>query len=136
MKKILIASLVFVSLSAATQAQVTTAANDVTPATKNQGQADKDAAKVKKEAALTAAFAKAGLTAEEQMKARAVLDDANVKTKPIKADASLSDADKKEKLDAIYAERNEQLKNVLGDEKYKAFKAAQKAQKEAANAAQ
>ena len=136
MKKIFLSFLVFAALSATAQEQITTAeVTGVAPVAKSATKADKDAAKVKKEADLMEAFTKAKLSADEQKKARAVLDDSNEKTKPIKADASLSEDDKKEKLDAIYAERNEQLKTVMGNDKYKAFKATQKAQKEAAMAA-
>ncbi len=135
MKKIFVSLLVSISLFATTQAQTATANADGTSAGKTLSKEEKEAAKTKKEADLVDAFTKAGLSADEQKKVRAVLDESNEKTKPIKADASLSDDAKKEKLDAIYKERNEQLKTVMGNEKYKAFKAAQKAQKEAALAA-
>lgn len=95
-------------------------------------QAQNAAAKVKKEADLVDAFTKAELSADEQKKCRAILDESNEKTKPVKADASLDEDARKEKLDAIYKERNDNLKSTMGDAKYKAFKAAQKAQKEAA----
>ena len=132
MKKIFISMLVAISLFATASAQTPSTSADVSADKKAMTKADKEAAKVKKEADLTEAFAKAGATADEQKKARAVLDASNDQTKPIKADATLSEDEKKEKLDAIYKERNEQLKTILGNEKYKAFKAAQKAQKEAA----
>jgi len=104
------------------------------PAAKTMTKAEKDAAKAKKEADLVEAFSKAGLSADLQLKCRAVLDESNEKTKPVKADASLSDDAKKEKLDALYKERNDNLKSLMGDANYKVFKATQKAQKEAAAA--
>ncbi len=127
MKKILIAALLTAGVFNAATAQ-TAVATDVKTMTK----AEKDAAKAKKEADLMDAFTKAGLTADEQLKYRAAMDAGNEKTKPIKADATLTDADKKEKVDAIYKERNENLKTILGETKYKALKAVQKAQREAA----
>ncbi len=99
---------------------------------KAAAKAEKQAAKDKKEADLVDAFKKGGLSSSEQVKARTILDAANEKTKPIKADDMMNDAEKKEKLDAIYHDRNEELKALLGKDKYKAFKDAQKAQKEAA----
>jgi hypothetical protein len=121
-------------LTAATYITATAQTAVVSQGPKNMTKADKEVAKAKKEADLMDAFTKAGLTAEEQLKTRAALDAGNEKTKPIKADAALTEADKKQKLDAIYKERNDNLKTLLGDAKYKLFKAAQKAQKEAAGA--
>lgn len=94
--------------------------------------AEKEAAKAKKETDLVEAFNKAGLGADEQLKCRSILDASNEQTKPVKADTSLSDDAKKEKLDAIYKERNDNLKAIMGNDRYKIFKATQKAQKEAA----
>ncbi len=93
--------------------------------------AEREAAKVKKEADLVEAFTKAGLSADEQLKARAAMEASNEQSKPIKADASLADDVKKEKLDAINKQRNDNLKTIMGADKYKIFKAVQKAQKEA-----
>ena len=135
MKKIFICLLVSISVFANAQAQSATATTDAnTAAKKTMTKADKEAAKAKKEADLVEAFTKAGLTSAEQDKARAVLAEFNDKTKPVKDDAGLSEDERKAKLDDIYKERNEQLKIVMGDAKYKLFKAAQKAQKEAAAA--
>ena len=130
MKKIFVCLLVSTSIFVTAHAQSVTANSDAA-VKKEMTKAEKQAAKEKKEADLTEAFNKAGLTTTEQEKARAVLTEFNEKTKPVKADASLSDDAKKAKLDAINKERNDQLKIVMGDAKYKAFKAAQKAQKEA-----
>lgn len=127
MKTFLLAILLSAAVFTTAHAQNATA-----PAAKTMTKADKEAAKAKKEADLTEAFTKAELTAEEQKKCREVLDASNEQTKPVKADASLSDEAKKEKLDAIYKERNDNLKAIMGSAKYKVFKATQKAQKEAA----
>lgn len=106
--------------------------NDTHLETNTMTKSEKQAAKEKKEADLIAAFKTAGLTNDEQMKVRGLLEASNEKTKPIKADATLSAEDKKDKLDAIMKDRNEEMKSFLGKEKYKALKDAQKAQKEAA----
>ncbi len=135
MKKIFVSLLVAASIFATAQAQTSATIPDATQDKSAMTRADKEGTKAKKEADLMEAFTKAGLTTAEQEKARAILTEFNDKTKPIKADASLSEDDKKAKLDAIYQERNEQLKAAMGADKYKAFKAAQKAQKEAAKPA-
>ncbi|MCY7292700.1 MAG: hypothetical protein LH615_11035 [Ferruginibacter sp.] len=126
MKKFLIvvffATAVFNSASAQTS---------MAPSNKTMTKQEKVAAKAKKEADLLEAFTKAGLTADEQQKARAALEESNEKIKSIKADASLSDEDKKTKMNAIYKERNNNLKTMMGEATYKVFKATQKAQKEA-----
>lgn len=129
MKTFLLATLLSACVFTTVHAQNATATD-----AKTMTKAEKDAAKAKKEADLVEAFTKAGLTADEQSKSRAVLDASNDQTKPIKADESLSDDDRKEKLDAIYKERNDKLKVIMGNDKYKLFKATQKAQKEAAAA--
>ncbi len=88
--------------------------------------------KGKKEAELNEAFAKANLTADEQAQCRAVLEASAKENKALRADAGLSEADKKAKMDAGNKAKNEKLKSIMGAAKYKDFKAAQKAQKEAA----
>ena len=134
MKYFLTAAIIATTVFNTANAQTTAANadNSAMPAAKTMTKEEKAAAKVKKEADLMEAFTKAGLTADEQEKYRAAMDAGNEKTKPIKADATLSDADKKEKVDAIYKERNENLKTILGEAKYKVLKAVQKAQREAA----
>ncbi len=129
MKKLLLATFIATALFNTANAQTERATPAPTASTMSK--ADKEAAKAKKEANLAEAFTKAGVTAEEQTKCRAVLTESNEKTKPVKADASLSEDAKKEKLEAIYKERNDSLKAIMGEEKYKIFKATQKAQKQA-----
>ena len=132
MKKIFVSLVVAVSLFGTVQAQTAKATSDAATDKKVMSKEEKEAAKAKKEADLAEAFTKAGLSSADQVKARAVLDESNEKAKPVKADASLGDDAKKEKLGEIYKERNEQLKVIMGEAKYKIFKATQKAQKEAA----
>lgn len=132
MKKIFIMMLAGIFAFGGAQAQTKDASvGAISKEEKAAAKEVKQAAKDKKEADLVSAFKKAGLSSAEQIKARAILDASNEKTKPIKADDSLSDEAKKEKLDAIYHDRNEEMKALLGKEKYKAFKDEQKAQKEA-----
>jgi hypothetical protein len=126
MKTFLLATLLTATVFT-THAQTAT-----TPATKTLTKAEKDAAKAKKEADLVEAFTKAGLSDDQQLKSRAALEASNELSKPIKADASLAEDVKKAKLDAIVKDRNDKLKTIMGDDKYKIFKATQKAQKEAA----
>ena len=126
MKKILLATLFATAIFNTTIAQTTIAS-----VAKAMTKEEKDAAKAKKESDLVEAFTKAGFTADEQIKYRAEVEAGNAKMRPIKADASLSEEDKKTKTDAINKERNDNLKTMLGEAKYKLFKATQKAQKEA-----
>lgn len=128
MKKIFLSLIITCAVFGSVTAQTKT---ETQIETKTMTKAEKQAAKEKKEADLIAAFETAGLTADEQSKFRACMDASNEKAKPIKADESLSAEDKKAKLDVIYHERNDEIKTILGKEKYKAFKDAQKAQKEA-----
>jgi hypothetical protein len=139
LKTFLLATILTAAVSNITHAQTaaiaTEPASTITePAVKTMTKEEKSAAKAKKEADLVEAFTKADLSTDEQLKCRAVLEASNEQTKPIKADASLSDDAKKAKLDAVYKERNESLKAIMGDAKFKIFKAMQKAQKEAAKA--
>jgi hypothetical protein len=139
LKTFLLATILTAAVSNITHAQTAAIATEpastiTVPAVKTMTKEEKIAAKAKKEADLVEAFTKADLSTDEQLKCRAVLEASNEQTKPIKADASLSDDAKKAKLDAIYKERNESLKAIMGDAKFKIFKAMQKAQKEAAKA--
>ena len=63
-----------------------------------------------------------------------LLEESSAFGKALKADASLSEEDKKAKNKEYYNVSNGKLKEILGAEKYKAFKDVQKAQKEAAKA--
>ena len=127
MKKFLLATLFATAILNTTNAQ--TAATTVA---KTMSKEEKDAAKAKKETDLVEAFTKAGFSADEQTKYRAEVEAGNAKMRPIKADASLSEEDKKTKTDVINKERNDNLKTMLGEAKFKLFKATQKEQKETA----
>jgi hypothetical protein len=102
------------------------------PQEKTASKEDKAAAKAKKESDLLEAFKAAGVTDQEQQKVRVIMDENSAFGKTLKADTSLSDEDRKAKNKEYYNVSNGKLKELLGAEKYKAFKDVQKAQKEAA----
>ena len=104
------------------------------PQEKTMSKEDKAAAKAKKESDLLEAFKTAGVTDEEQQKVRVIMDENSAFGKTLKADTSLSDEDRKAKNKEYYNVSNGKLKELIGAEKYKAFKDVQKAQKEAAKA--
>jgi hypothetical protein len=56
------------------------------------------------------------------------------KSSEVRKDASLTDAQKEEKLKAITEEKNAKLKEIVGADKYKEFSKIRKQQKEAAAA--
>ena len=104
------------------------------PQEKTASKDDKAAAKAKKESDLLDAFKTAGVTDTDQQKVRVIMDENAAFMKTLKADTSLSDEDRKAKNKEYYNVSNGKLKEIIGAEKYKAFKDAQKAQKEAAKA--
>lgn len=98
------------------------------PATKEEKQKMKE----KQEADLAAAFKEIGLTDEQVQQVKAVMDATNQKNKELRMDATLSDDDKKSKMKVNNEEKNEKIKSIMGDDKYKQFNAIKKKQKEAA----
>ena len=102
------------------------------PQEKTASKEDKAAAKAKKESDLLEAFKTAGVTDEEQQKVRAIMDESSAFGKALKADATLSEEEKTAKSKEYGKAKDARLKELLGAEKYKAFKDVQKAQKEAA----
>ena len=125
MKKIMM-----VTLFAAVVFNTAQAQTNMTSTTKAITEEQKNAAKVKKAENLIEAFTKAGLSNDEQLKARTELDESNEKIKSIKADSSLSDDDKRTKVIAINKERKENLKAIMGEAKYELFEATQKMQRQ------
>ena len=104
------------------------------PQEKTMSKEDKAAAKAKKESDLLEAFKTAGVTDEEQQKVRAIMEESSAFGKALKADASLSEEEKTVKSKEYGKAKDARLKELLGAEKYKAFKDVQKTQKEAAKA--
>jgi Spy/CpxP family protein refolding chaperone len=124
------AMFVFVALS---NAQTTEAKSTEAKApTKEERQKMKE----KQEADLAAAFKEIGLTDEQVQQVKAVMDATNQKNKELRMDATLSDDDKKAKMKVNNDEKNEKIKSIIGDEKYKQFNAIKKKQKEAATTIQ
>jgi hypothetical protein len=130
MKKLFVTMFALAAITTATQAQEGKAAPQ--PPKKEYTKAEKEAMKAKKEADLVEAFKRADLTDEQQKKAREVLDATNEKSKAVKTDLKLTDEEKKAKSEELKKEKNEKLKEVMGEFKYKAFTQAQKVQREAA----
>ena len=124
-----------VTLFAAVVFNTAQAQTNMTSTTKAITEEQKNAAKVKKAENLIEAFTKAGLSNDEQLKARTELDESNEKIKSIKADASLSDDDKRTKVIAINKERKENLKAIMGEAKYELFEATQKMQRQSSGRA-
>lgn len=99
---------------------------------KTTAKEEKQTVKEKKEAELIAAFNEAGLTMEEQQFYKKCANERSENLKQLKADTSLSDEEKKAKEKEIITASNDKFKSQLGDIKFKAFKNAQKLQREAA----
>lgn len=95
---------------------------------------EKEAAKLKKEQELKAAFKGSGVTKKEEKQARLIMDETAAINKELKKDDSLSPEEIKEKSKENNKAKDAKLKELFGKEKYKAFKDIQKAQKEAAKA--
>lgn len=93
---------------------------------------EKAAAKAKKEANLVDAFNQAGFSPEEQQLYRTSGLDRSNYVKKLKEDTALNDDERKAKAREFSVEEDTKLKEKIGAKKFKAFKDAQKAQREAA----
>jgi len=99
---------------------------------KTMSKEEKEAAKVKKEADLKAAFKTAEFTSYDEELVRTSYANRSANTKKLKTDTSLSEDDVKAKSKEFSSDEDAVLKEKIGAPKYKAFKDAQKAQREAA----
>jgi len=99
---------------------------------KTMSKEEKEAAKVKKEADLKAAFKTAEFTSYDEELVRTSYANRSANTKKLKTDTSLSEDDVKAKSKEFSSAEDAVLKEKIGAPKYKAFKDAQKAQREAA----
>lgn len=81
-----------------------------------------------KEEHLTASFKDTGLTEDETKQAREVIESSMQKSNDLKTDKTISDEDKKAKKEAINDEKNNKLKDIMGD-KYKVWSDIRKKQK-------
>ncbi|MCF6128253.1 hypothetical protein L1S35_01105 [Flavobacterium sp. AS60] len=119
---------VFITFTAA-NAQESTSTN--TQQEKVLTKEEKAAQKAQKEANLQETFKAAGLTAEEQQMVRTSLEARSAYKKELKADTSLTEEEFNIKYKKFTSEEDQKYKAAWGEEKYKIFKATQKAQKEA-----
>jgi len=101
-------------------------------AQQNNNAATKNEAKKNSEMQLLGAFEKAQLTPEEQQKVKTIFKESSASFKILKADSTLSDSTRKIKYTEHDNIKNAQLKEALGEVKYKALKKAQKELREAA----
>ena len=92
---------------------------------------EKAAQKAKKEADLTAALTETGLTTAQQNEVRATIKEADEKSKEIKNDDALTDAEKAAKKEEVTSAKNDKLKQIMGADKFKTWNAVRKKQKEA-----
>ena len=107
-------------------------ANTTIYAQQNNNGATKNEAKKNSEMQLLAAFEKAQLTPEEQQKVKTIFKESSASFKVLKADSTLNDSTRKVKYTEHDNIKNAQLKEALGEAKYKALKKAQKELREAA----
>ncbi|MCX6210745.1 MAG: hypothetical protein NTZ59_14890 [Bacteroidetes bacterium] len=107
-------------------------ANTAIYAQQNNIIATKNEAKKNSETQMLAAFEKAQLTPEEQQKVKTIFKESSASFKILKADTTLSDSTRKVKYTEHDNIKNAQLKEALGEAKYKALKKAQKELREAA----
>lgn len=121
MKKLIFACTLFL-FAAGTQAQ-----EKVKPELSKEKKAE---LKKLKEEHLSASFTEIGLKEDLILQARAVIEEANKKSNVLKADTNISEEEKKAKKDAINDEKNNKLKEILGD-KYKPWQEIRKKQKAA-----
>lgn len=124
MKTVTLTVLFLLSISFAVQAQ-DVATQPKTEKTKEEKAAEK-AAKEKKE---QDDFAKAGFTAEEVEKVKAITKETDDKVRAIKRNEKLTEEEKKTKNKELSVEKRNRIVAVVGEEKFKAW---QKARKESA----
>lgn len=93
---------------------------------------EKQRMKEKQEADLAVAFKEIGLSEEQVQQVKAVMEATNKKNKELRMDATLSDEDRKAKIQLNNEEKNAKIKSIMGDEKYKQFNEIKRKQKAAA----
>jgi Spy/CpxP family protein refolding chaperone len=124
-KLLLIASALFVF--------ATVNAQEAPKAEKQMTKEEKQKMKEKQEADLAAAFKEIGLTDEDIQKVKAVMDETSKKNGEVRKNETMSDDRKKEQMKANNDEKNQKIKEIMGEEKYKQFNAIRKKQKESAD---
>lgn len=128
MKKILftIASVFIIAIAANAQ--------DAAKVDKAAAKQAKEQMKQKQAEELDKAIKDAGINNDVAGKFKETMTAYGAKSSEVKKDASLTDAQKEEKLKEITEEKNTKLKEIVGADKYKEFNKIRKQQKEAAAA--
>jgi hypothetical protein len=129
MKKLLVTVFALGTLSFAAQAQTSTAA-----AKPELTKEEKAKLKEKQEQLLTASFKEANFTDEEIVKVSTIMQDGKKKRNDLKKNTALTDAEREAQTQATKDEEKARLIEVLGKDKYKAWKDIQKKQKAAETA--
>ena len=125
MKKLLLLAIVACSFSTIATAQ----SAEMTKEQKAQ-------LKTQKEESLNSALKELQLTDEQCVQIKEVLKNADEIAKTIKSDATMSEEQKSEKKEQITNAKNEKLKVIMGDEKFKQWKIIRKKPKDAYDAAE
>lgn len=84
----------------------------------------------KKETDLVELFKRADLNDDQQIKSRAVITAYEAQISAIKTDATLSINIKKNKIDLLMVEQDNELKEIMGAPQFKAFETGRRVQKD------
>ena len=128
MKKIFFTIVSMFIIASAANAQ----SADVSKVDKAAEKEAKAKAKEKQNQEIEDALKQSGITAEEAIKFKAVTQIYSAKSTEIRKNEALTEEQKAAQLKANTDEKNSKLKEIVGEEKYKAFNKVRKAQKEAA----
>ena len=122
----------FITLCALFFSITAAVAQEATADKKTATEKPKTQSKEQKEADLMEAFKMAGVTPAEQEKLRAILSESAAYSKSLKLDTTLSEDDMKAKLkEYSNTVKTPKMNELLGKERSKAFRDAQKTLKEA-----
>lgn len=131
MKKLVFTTIVVACFSAMSFAQAPATA----PAKAEMTKEEKKAMKAKQESDQQEALTGAGLTADQIKSANEIIAESGKKSKELKENDKLTAEEKDTAKKAINEEKNAKLKELMGADKYKAYTAIRKKQKEAMEAA-
>jgi Spy/CpxP family protein refolding chaperone len=91
---------------------------------------EKQKMKEKQEAEIAAAFKEIGLTDEQIQQVKTVMDETSKKNGELRKNETLTDDQKKEQMKANNDEKNQKIKDIMGEEKYRQYNQIRKKQKE------
>ena len=123
MKKLFVTVFALCAIATATNAQTTKMAQ----VPKMEKAMTSKGTKESRETKFADAFKAANLNADEQSKAKAILEESHTNMKAVKTNATMSAAEKVAKFKELSKDKNTKMKAALGA-KYKAFKEAMKAE--------